>query len=131
MDEKRKDALRKWYSQDWVIQALNKKKEEENWDDFEAQVQRFILLPLGKHDKLPDFMRDDDGKTLFPTNLNPLHDEEGWQDAIEVGWDVVKEKLSVSMEEVQAKIRSEIDEDWERFMKSVEERKKGKSSPEK
>jgi len=30
MDEKRKDALRKWYSQDWVIQALNKKKDVKN-----------------------------------------------------------------------------------------------------
>lgn len=126
MNEKEKQALRQWYSQEWVLNAILKAKEAEDWDTLEAHVHRNCLLPLSKHDTLPDFMRNPEGGPLFPSNLSPLQDQEGWQDAIEIGWEVVKEKLGVTMEEVQGKIRAEKDADWEVFMKSVEEREKSR-----
>jgi len=126
MNEKEKQALQRWYSQDWILAAVRKALDSEDWDTLEATVQKHALLPLGKHSQLPDYMRDDAGKPLFPTSLSPLQDMEGWQDAIEIGWAVIADKTGISMEAVQAKIRAEIDADWEVFMKSVEERKKGR-----
>jgi len=126
MQENEKNALRRWYSQEWVLAAVNKAKDMEDWDTLEATVQRNALLPLSKHEQLPDYMCAAEGKPLFPTNLSPLYDQEGWQDAIEIGWDVIREKTGVSMEFVQAQIRAEKDADWEVFMKSVEERKKAR-----
>ncbi|MHC4944201.1 MAG: hypothetical protein ACYTG7_14400 [Planctomycetota bacterium] len=124
MNENEKEALRRWYSQDWIIAAVNKAKEQEDWDALEANVQKHALLPLSKHGQLPDFMRTEEGKPLFPTSLSPLYDAEGWQDAIEIGWAVIEEKTGISMEHVQDKLRAEKDADWDVFMKSVEKRKK-------
>ena len=89
-------------------------------------TENSTYFPLSKHGQLPDYMKAEGDKPLFPSNLNPMNDEELWQDAIEIGWAVVEEKLGVSMEFVQKQIRSEIDDDWDRFMKSVEERKKSR-----
>lgn len=119
-----KEALKRWYSQDWIIEAVNKAKDANDWDNLEATVQRHGLMPLSKIDDLPDFMKTSEGKPLFPTGLNPMKDLEGWQDAIEVGWAVIEEKTGISMDFVQEKLREEKDADWEVFMKSVEERKK-------
>lgn len=126
IDETQKKALIRWYSQAWVLEAVRKSKEEENWDDVEAHVQRHILMPLSKHSELPDYMKNEDNSPLFPTNCNPMNDEEIWQDAIEIGWKVMEEKVGLPMDFVQAQIKSEIDADWEVFMKSVDERKKKK-----
>ena len=107
MNDTEKEALRRWYSQDWIIAAVNKAKEHEDWDALEANVQKHALLPLSKHGELPDFMRDEDGKPLFPTSLSPLYDAEGWQDAIEIGWAVIEEKTGISMDHVQSKLRDQ------------------------
>jgi hypothetical protein len=126
LDEKQKNALKIWYEQSWILDSVKRSFDAQDWEDVEAIVHRNGLYPLGKHAELPDYMRNDEGKPLFPTNLNPINDMEGWQDAIEIGWAVVAEKLGFTMDEVQQHIRDEQDADWEIFMKSVEERKKAR-----
>ena len=128
MNEKQEDALRRWYAQEWILDTVKRAHEEEDWEEVESHVHRTVLLPLGKHNDLPDFMRNDVGGPLFPTNLSPLQDHEGWSEAVEIGWQVVSEKLGISRDEVQGKIRAEQDEDWEVFMKSVEERERKKKN---
>jgi hypothetical protein len=131
MDEKQTEALKKWYSQEWILDAVRKAEKAGEWDDLETHVQRHALMPLSKHAELPDYMTDDEGKPLFPTNCNPLHDQDSWQDAIEVGWAVIEEKTGVSMDKVQGELRKEKNADWEVFMKSIEERKKKRGDSEK
>jgi hypothetical protein len=127
MNKKEREAVKKWYSQGWILEAVRKSCEQEAWDDLEANVQRIALIPLSKHDNLPDYMRTPEGKPLFTSNLSPMSNEEEWQDAVEIGWEVVREKLGISEIEVRKKLQDEIDADWEVFMKSVEERKKKRS----
>lgn len=129
MNDTEKKALEKWYAQQWILDAVRKARDEENWDDVESHVQRNVLLPLSKHPDLPDYMRTPEGEPLFPSNLSPLNDAEAWQDAIEIGWAVIEEKLGITMDEVQGHLRAEKDADWEVFMKSVEEREKKRGKP--
>lgn len=124
MNDIETEALKRWYSQEWILAAVRKARDEEDWDALEATVQKHALMPLSKHSQLPDYMRKEGDKPLFPTNLSPLNDVENWQDAIEIGWVVIADKTGVTMEAVQEKIRAEKDADWDVFMKSVEERKK-------
>jgi len=126
LDDNQIDALKKWYCQAWIIESVKKAQNEQNWDDLEAHVQRHSLMPLSKHSKLPDYMKTEGDKPLFPTNLNPMTDEELWQDAIEIGWAIIEKKTGVSMEFVQKQIKSEIDQDWDIFIDSVEKRKKSR-----
>jgi hypothetical protein len=133
-DEKKEtkiQALRKWYTQSWVLDSIRRMYEAQEWEDLEAAVHRNVLFPLSKHDELPDYLRTEEGGPLFPSNLNPLHDHEGWQEAVNVGWEVMREQLKISKEEVQQNIRKEQDQEWDRFIASVEKRKKErrKSSP--
>jgi hypothetical protein len=82
------------------------------------------LFPLARHSELPDYLKDDEGKPLFPTNLNPKEDLEKWQDAIEVGWEVVEKKFGLHHDDVHRSIAREQKEDWAQFMARYEERKK-------
>lgn len=124
MDETRKAALRRWYGQEWVLQAVKKAHAAGDWEEVETCVHRTVLLPLSKHHALPDYMREENGAPLFPKNLNPLQDYESWSEAVRVGWSVMEENLGITMDAVQDKIRAEQDAEWKRFMDSVEERKK-------
>ena len=126
MDETRKTALRRWYAQEWLLQAVRKAHDAGEWEDMESCIHRTVLLPLGKHDALPDYMREENGAPLFPTNLNPLTDYELWAEAVAVGWEVMEDKLGITKDAVQDKIRAEQDIDWKRFMDSVEARKKNR-----
>lgn len=122
-----RDALRRWYGQEAVIAKAKLLYEAGKLEELEEFVHASSLFPLGRHDKLPDYMKKEDGAPLFPTNLNPRADEEQWQDAIEIGWEVVTENLGIEHDEIHRRIAKEQDQDWAAFMDSVERRKKERS----
>ena len=92
LTERQEKALRQWYSEEKVLGEAQRLFDNKTFQDLEQYIQKTCLLPLGRHDALPDYMRDDDGDTIFPSNLDPRVDEGKWQDAIEVGWAVMEEK---------------------------------------
>lgn len=116
LDDTQKKALATWYAQDWILDKVRELRQANRWEELEEFVHRDALMPLGKHDKLPDYMRNDEGKTLFPDNLNPIANLEGWQDAIEVGWAVMNDKLGLSQDEVHIRIRDIQNADWDDFL---------------
>ena len=120
-------ALTRWYSQDHVIDKAREFADRGDLEDLEEYVHKTALWPLGRHENLPDFMLDAEGKPVFPTNLDPRADEDKWQDAIEVGWEVMAAKAGVSHDDVHRAIAQDQEGEWERFMKSVQEREKKKS----
>jgi hypothetical protein len=81
------------------------------------------LMPLVRTQELPDYLTKDDGEALLPS-LDPRSNLEGWQDAIEVGWEVVEAELGVSRDQVHAAIGRQQRENWDDFMQSIEKRKR-------
>ncbi len=124
LNEKQLDAIRSWYRQDWILDKVRAYWKREEWEDLEEFVHKGALMPLGRHDALPTFMLDEQGKTLFPDNLSPIGNEEGWQDAIEIGWEVVESELGLTHDTVHIKIRDLQNSDWDEFLRRAEERKK-------
>jgi hypothetical protein len=124
LDDKQKDALRCWYARPEIVEKARALHQENRWEELEEHVNMQSLMPIGNVDALPDYMRQEDGKSLFPTNLNPKKDLEGWQDAVEVGWEVMEREIGVSQELLHRNIARGQDDDWSAFMKSVEARKK-------
>jgi len=124
LNEKEAEALRRWYRQDSVLGPVRRMLDAKEWDELEEHLQMRCLFPISRHSELPDFMRDEEGKPLFPTNLNPRSDLEKWQDAIEVGWAVVEEETGLSRSAIAARRDAEQQEDWDDFMRRYEERKK-------
>jgi hypothetical protein len=131
LTEKEHEALRSWYRRDVILAEARRLATSEYWEELEEFLHMRCLFALSRHSELPDYMLDEAGKPLFPTNLNPKDDLEKWQDAIEVGWEVVEKELGLSRDDVHRKIAAEQSEDWDRFMKSVEERRRqrGGSDP--
>jgi hypothetical protein len=86
------------------------------------------LMPFSRTEELPDFVKQEDGTSMIPS-LDPRSNEEGWQDAIEIGWEVVEAELGVSRNDVHRAIAEQQKENWDSFMKSVEERKKQRETP--
>jgi hypothetical protein len=127
LDETEHAALTRWYSQDHLLEKARDFADAGALEDLEEFVHKTALWPLGRHDSLPAFMLDDEGKPVFPTNLDPRADEDKWQDAIEVGWEVMAAKLGVSHDDVHRDVARYQEGEWELFMKSVEERKKKKA----
>ena len=123
LDDRQKDALRRWYSRPEVIARVRELAEEGSWEDLEEHVQMASLMPLGRIEQLPDYLLDEDGKPLLPNNASPIQDREEWQDAIEVGWEVMERELGVSQDQVHQRIAQRQGDDWEAFMKDVERRK--------
>jgi len=128
LDETQRDAIARWYSQQDVLAEAQRLCDAGAHEELEGYLHRTCLLPIGRHDALPDFMRDADGKTLFPTNLNPGEDEEGWQDAIEIGWDVMQDRLGFSHDDIHRAIAAEQQDEWQAFLASVEQRRKERGS---
>jgi hypothetical protein len=122
-----REALRRWYSQDAVLARAKMLYEADKLEELEEWLHGSSLFPLGRHDALPDYMKAEDGSPLFPTNLNPRADEKVWQDAIEIGWAIVEEKLGISHDEIHRRVAQEQTDDWDAFMESVEERKRKRS----
>lgn len=123
LDDRQKEALRRWYRRPEILDQARKRIEREYWEDLEELVHMRSLMPLGRRQDLPDYLKTDEGEALLPS-LDPRANLEAWQDAIEVGWEVVESELGVSRDQVHAAIGKQQKEDWGDFMKSVEQRKK-------
>lgn len=124
LTDREREAIQRWYSEDRVIEAAQRFVRDREYQQLEDYLHKTALLPLGRHDQLPEYLRDDEGAPLFPTNLDPRADEEKWQDAIEVAWEVMREKIGLSHADVHRRIATDQDQDWEAFLASVEQRKK-------
>jgi hypothetical protein len=118
------EALYRWYTQDSVLDETRRLIEKNALEELEEYLHMTCLFPLSRHGELPDFMKNADGTPLFPTNLNPKKDLEKWQDAIEVGWQVVEERFRLSHAEVHRRLARAQKQDWDAFIESVEQRKK-------
>ena len=119
-----REALTRWYSRDEVVETAKKLIDEKRWDRLEDYLHKGCLMPLGRHDQLPDYMKNEEGGPLFPDNLDPRASLEHWQDAVEVAWDVMSEKLSFAHDDVHRSVAQAQRSDWESFLESVERRKK-------
>ena len=128
LNDRESEALARWYSENRVLEEAHLLYQQGEHEGLEAFLHRTCLLPLGQHDLLPAYMRDEDGKPLFPENISPMTDEEKWQDAIEVGWGVMEAKLGISHDDIHKAIAANQDEEWQAFMKSVERRKQDSES---
>jgi len=118
------DALVRWYHEPELLAQARKLVERQSWEELEEYLHMTCLFPLSRHSELPDYMRNEEGKPRFPTNLNPKKDLEKWQDAIEIGWDMVREQFSLTHDEIHRHVAREQRQDWDAFMESVEQRKK-------
>jgi len=127
LTEREHDALVQWYSQKEILDVAERLIRAKAWERLEEHLHMRCLFALSRHSELPDFMRDDDGGPLFPTNLNPGNDLEKWQDGIEVAWEVVEKELSLTHDEVHRRIAAEQKVDWETFIKRAEERRKSRT----
>jgi hypothetical protein len=123
LDDRQKDALRQWYRQPKILEEARARVANEYWEDLEELLHMRALMPLSRTQELPDFMKNDDGEPLIAT-VDPRSDQDAWQDAIDIGWEVVEAELGVTRDEVHAAIGRQQKDDWSDFMKSVEERKK-------
>jgi len=123
LDDKQKNALKRWYSRPEILHQARERIEKKYWEDLEELLHMRALMPLGRTQDLPDYLKKEDGEALLP-NLNPRNNQEAWDDAIEVGWGVVEAELGVSRDEVHAAIGNQQQDSWDDFMKSIEQRKK-------
>jgi len=124
LDDKQKDAIRRWYARPEIVDKARAIHREDRWEDLEEHVNMLALMPLSNIDQLPDYLKQEDGKPLIPSNLNPTKDIEEWRDAIEVGWAVMEREIGVSQAVLHQNIARRQHGDWDEFMKSVERRKK-------
>jgi hypothetical protein len=129
LDDRQKGALRRWYARPEVVDKARELSRQERWEDLEEHVQMASLMPLGRIEQLPDYLLAEDGKPLLPNNASPLNDVEEWQDAIEVGWEIIERELGVSQEHVHRSIARRQGDDWDAFMKDVERRKQQREKP--
>ena len=127
LTEREHDALIRWYSQKEILDEAKRLIRAKAWEQLEEDLHMRCLFALSRHSELPDFMRDDDGGPLFPTNLNPGNDMEKWQDGIEVAWEVVEKELDLTHDEVHRRVAAEQKADWETFIRSAEERRKNRN----
>ncbi len=123
MNEKQKAALKAWYSREKLLGQFKELIDKEEWEELEEHLQMRCLFDLSRHFDLPDYMRDEEGHTLFPTNLNPKTDIEVWRDGIEVGWQVIEEKFGVAHDDMHRSIAREQKQDWAQFMARYEAKK--------
>jgi hypothetical protein len=123
LDDQQKEALRNWYRQPKILDEARKRIADNYWEDLEELLHMRSLVPLGRTTDLPDYLRDAEGKALLPS-LDPRSNVEAWQDAIEIGWEVVEAELGVSRDDVHRAIAKQQKANWADFMESVERRKK-------
>ena len=123
LDDRQKDALRRWYSRPEVIDGARELSRQERWEELEEHVQMASLMPLGRTEELPAYLLGNDGKPLLPNDASPLKDVEEWRDAIEVGWEVMERELGVRQEHMHRSIAQRQGDDWDAFLEDVERRK--------
>ncbi|MFH1808147.1 MAG: hypothetical protein ABIJ09_05345 [Pseudomonadota bacterium] len=124
LSDREREAIERWYAQDKVVDRARALYEDQQDDELEEHLHMLALVPLSRHNELPDFMLDDAGKPLFPGNLNPRADEGKWQDAIEIGWQVMQQKLGFSHDDIHRRIAELQQKDWQEFLARAEQRKK-------
>ena len=127
LDDRQKDALRRWYSRPEIIDEARELSRQERWEDLEEHVQMAALMPLSRTEQLPEYLLGEDGKPLLPNNASPMSDVEEWRDAIEVGWEVMERELGVSQEHLHRSIAQRQGDDWDAFLKDAERRKQERS----
>ena len=88
LDDKQKEALRRWYSRPEVLDQARERIEKKYWEDLEELLHMRALMPLSRTADLPDYLKTAEGEALLP-NLNPRNNQDAWEDAIAVGWGVV------------------------------------------
>jgi len=124
-DETQRDALRRWYGRDECIEKLRGLAADESWFELEQYVRQDGLMPLVFRDDLPDWLVTEEGKPVFTAaDLHPGNNREGWAEAVEIGWGVIEDRLSVKRAEVEGHIDDVAQADWDRWMESIERRKK-------
>lgn len=123
LDDRQKDALRRWYRRPEVLDEARKRIADNYWEDLEELVHMRSLMPLVRTKDLPDYLKTDEGEAVLPS-LDPRANLEAWQDAIEVGWEVVEAELGVSHDAVHNAIGTQQKDNWADFMASVEKRKR-------
>ena len=123
LDDRQKEALGRWYARPEVIDKARDLSRQERWEDLEEHVQMASLMPLSRTEQLPEYLLGEDGKPLLPNNASPMSDVEEWQDAIEVGWEVMERELGVSQEHLHRSIAQRQGDDWDAFLKDAERRK--------
>jgi hypothetical protein len=123
LDDNQKEALRRWYRQPKILDEARKRIEDDYWEDLEELVHMRSLMPLVRTADLPDYLKTEDGQALLPS-LDPRGNLEAWQDAIEVGWEVIEAELGVSHDDVHRAIGKQQKGDWAEFMDSIEKRKR-------
>jgi len=123
LDEKQKDAVRRWYTRPEIVDRARELHREGRWEDLEEHVNMLSLRPLSDIDRLPDYLKQEDGKPLIPSNLNPHKDIEAWRDAVEVGWEVMNREIGVSQDLLHQSIARNQDRDWQEFVKRSKRRK--------
>ncbi len=124
LDDRQKDAVRRWYARPEIVDKARALHREGRWEDLEEHVNMLSLMPLSDIDRLPDYLKREDGKPLIPSNLNPHKDIEAWRDAVEVGWEVMEREIGVSQALLHQSIARRQEGDWDEFVKSGERRKK-------
>ncbi|NOZ86641.1 MAG: hypothetical protein GXP49_10295 [Deltaproteobacteria bacterium] len=123
LTKKEATALYQWYSRKEIIDKIGYLVKHEDLEELEEYIHMTCLFPLSRHSELPEFMKAGNGEPLFPNNLNPKKDLENWQDAIEIGWQVVEEHFGLTHDEAHRKIARLQKQDWDAFLDSVEKRK--------
>ena len=124
LDDRQKDAVRRWYARPEIVDKARALQREGRWEDLEEHVNMLSLMPLGDVERLPDYLKREDGQPLIPGNLNPQKDIEAWRDAIELGWEVMEREIGVSQALLHQNIARRQAGDWDEFLKSVERRKR-------
>lgn len=125
LDDRQKDALRQWYRRTEVTDEVKRLVRREDWEALEEFIQMRALFGLSRHSDLPAYLLDGDAP-LIPSNCNPRSSEEDWQDAIEVGWEVMGADFNLGRDAVHLKIKDWQERSWERFLESVDERKRSR-----
>jgi hypothetical protein len=127
LEEKQREALTRWYDREEILNPIRTWHENGKIFELEQYVRQDALMPLTFRDQLPDWMRNEKGEPLLGvSDLHPGTNREGWAEAVEIGWSVIEKRLGILRGDVEAAIEKVQEDDWQRFMKSVEERKKAR-----
>jgi hypothetical protein len=124
LSDQQKKALTLWYSQPQILDEALSYLDDGDWSGMEEYLHRDALVPIARIERLPEFMRDESGAPFFPTGINPVTNLEAWQDAIEIGWEVLEKERGISHDRVHQEIARIEKEDWDSFVRRAEERAK-------
>ena len=128
LTDEQRAGLAQFYAQPHILEEARRLYDAGAYEELEVYLHRNCLMPLGNPDALPDYLKDADGQPLLPTGLNPMTDEEIWQDGIEVGWQVMADKAGFTHDDVHKAIAEAQNDEFDKFLADVERRKKERGS---